>query len=809
MIEHIDFAIVPKKHTSLYLMHKYWARKPHNVVAEYIKRYTKEGDVILDPFCGSGVTVVEALRWGRKAIGIDLDPMAIFITRCTGKPIDLEMLEEEFIRVRQNARSRIYGLFKTKCPTCGSKRVITHVVWKREGNDPQTPEEPMEIWYECEKCAKNKRGKILRKIPEKEDFELLNEIQKQNIPFWCPENELIWNSRINVWKGERVSDLFTKRALIGLSTILNEIEKTEDADVENILKFVFTSSLVQASRMIPYQGGFKTGGGSWKVRGYWIPKKHFEINTWNCFENRFEKILKGKKESNEHIGRMWREGEDFQDLHDNRNVLLSLQSALELENIPSNSIDYVFTDPPYGDSVPYLELHYMWSSWLRFEPNFSEEIIISDSPVRNRGSKELYALMLSKAFREIFRVLKPNYYLTLTFHNADIEVYNSVIRSVIFAGFELDKIVYQPPAHPSSKAMLAPYGSAEGDYYIRFRKPKTQRKILTEKDVNILTFRKIVIEAVKGIIVQRGEPVTYNDILKQIYIELDRAGYLTVAKTEEVQKILDKYKDKEFIFIEGEGWWLKDPEKYYLHITPLQDRVEKFIIQLLKREIKISFDDALQEIFLNLQNALTPEPTKVRTILEEYADPIKGGKWRLKRIVEKRIREHNQMIGILAEIGKKYGFDIHIGKKEQNEVYEGMRLHEFTDREILTFSDEEKEIDILWIKDGKIVYAFEVEFTTGITEAVIRGSYITSDKVKRVFVIPEERERLLHKKVNAPILKTRIIEQNWKFIFFKDLKEFHMLTKGRKKIEKTDFDKLSKELMDERSLQTKLPVIKK
>jgi len=62
LIQHIDYAISAKRHTPMYLMHKYWARKPHNVVAEYIKRYSQENDLVLDPFCGSGVTFLEGSK---------------------------------------------------------------------------------------------------------------------------------------------------------------------------------------------------------------------------------------------------------------------------------------------------------------------------------------------------------------------------------------------------------------------------------------------------------------------------------------------------------------------------------------------------------------------------------------------------------------------------------------------------------------------------------------------------------------------------------------------------------------------------
>ncbi|MCJ7425197.1 site-specific DNA-methyltransferase [Candidatus Bathyarchaeota archaeon] len=75
---HIDHAISPQAHTPMYLMHKYWARKPHNVVGEYIEHYSKKGEIVLDPFLGSGVTAIESLKRGRKAIAIDLDPLSTF-----------------------------------------------------------------------------------------------------------------------------------------------------------------------------------------------------------------------------------------------------------------------------------------------------------------------------------------------------------------------------------------------------------------------------------------------------------------------------------------------------------------------------------------------------------------------------------------------------------------------------------------------------------------------------------------------------------------------------------------------------------
>jgi len=60
-----------ESYTGIYALHKYWSKKPYNIIRDFIKRYTKPGEIVLDPFCGSGISITEAIITNRKAIGID------------------------------------------------------------------------------------------------------------------------------------------------------------------------------------------------------------------------------------------------------------------------------------------------------------------------------------------------------------------------------------------------------------------------------------------------------------------------------------------------------------------------------------------------------------------------------------------------------------------------------------------------------------------------------------------------------------------------------------------------------------------
>lgn len=795
-LKHINYPIVAKPHSSMYLMHKYWARKPHNVVAEHIKTYSKPNDIVLDPFSGSGVTAIESLKLSRKAIAIDLDPIANFIARCTLLPLDLKEFSRVFQKIKKKTKEVINLLYLTKCVKCKKEVVAEAIIW---GKDT-----PKEIRYSCD-CENGTQWKEMTK----DDYKMIKEIEKRDIPYWYPQNELIWNTRINVHKGTRVSDLFTRRNLIALSMIYHELETIGDKTIKELMQFTFSSALPQASKMvfIIKQRGRKSGKtveekkevGSWATRGYWVPSEYFEINAWNCFEERFKKVIRGKEESNRLVKKI-KEGSEFSDLDNKANIIFLTQSSLDLSNIPSNSVDYIFTDPPYGDSVPYLELDYMWNSWLKYSVNFEDEIIISDSPVRNKNF-ELYDKMLKVAFREVFRVLRSGKYLTVTFHNTDIKVWKSIINAVTYGGFVLEKITYQPPARPSAKGLLHPYASAVGDYYIRFRKPKSV-KPKTEEEVSEDRYKKVVLESAKKILAERGEPTPYTYILNGIYVELNKEGVFLTGATN-VDEVMKEFLCKEFTLINvidekgkliGQKWWFLDPTNIpYLELVPLADRVETAIVDVLRRKVKISFDDVLQEIFIKFPNALTPEPYDIKTLLKEYAKPTKDGKWLLKPSVKQRESEHSKMIYYLAIIGEKLGCRIWIGSKEQGQVFEGKRLTELCNFKIKDLQNLTREqlkrienIDLLWCKGSKIISEFEIENTTSITESIIRGSHIPYD-INRYIVIPDERADLLKRKIKEPVLEDRIIDENWKFIYYTKLEEFFSWIKRKKELNINSF----------------------
>lgn len=495
----------------------------------------------------------------------------------------------------------------------------------------------------------------------------------------------------------------------------------------------------------------------------------------------------------------------FKDLVDDKaDILVKQHDALQLSDIiPDEGIDYVFTDPPYGGSIQYLELAYLPCVFLSRSKLFPGLSLDFDAEVTINPEKKFdhYHTMMTAAFRRIWAAMKPGAYMTLTFHSTSIQVWNSIILAAIIPGFTVEKIIYQQPAKKPAKGQLAPHGSAVGDYYIRLKKSAPKGDAMPKPEQE--EYERVVIESARKIIAERGEPTSMTIIHNGIIPALDNAGMLPGGLTE-IMDVMKKHEGEEFVLVDvkdeagkaiGQKWWFKDPISISgLKLIPLNERIEKSVLSILKRRVIVTFDDVLAEILIRYPNALTPENQNINEVLEHYAQQV-GRKWRLKPLVNARESEHSKIIYILAEIGKKLGYEIYIGRKEQSDIFDGKKLSSIMSKAALRLPDLPKKeinrvinIDVIWHRDKTPRYIFEVENTTGITEALLRGSFLPPD-VRKYIVIPDERDRLLKRALEHPILENLYSSDKWETIYYDRLIKYFEEMKGAIKLE--EFEELA------------------
>ncbi|MFQ6120410.1 MAG: DNA methyltransferase, partial [Methanosarcinales archaeon] len=410
--EPITIPIPRQKDCARYKMHKYWASKPWYVVKAYIEHFTEQGDIVLDPFCGSGVVACEALIARRKVIANDLNPIATFITRNTcHAPVDLVELENVFKKIESEVKDEIMEMYKSdmSCPNCDKNMYQKHVVrGPAVGEDWIVEARCVTDYGGCGKGKKrylitpHEKQKILQIEKESE-----NEIEKRGL--WIPQYkfpEKFESNRITYKGMKTVDSLFTKRNLLALSILFKNIQNNIGKPIKNFVLLGLSNSILHCSKLKAENVR------PMSVNGYWVPEDWIEENVWLRFKNRFYwhwGVLRGKKETNELINNYFRDANCFEDLKKDKNFLLLNQSALKLNNIPNNSVDYCFTDPPYGGSIQYEELTLLWRSWLGLADEETEKVLREKELIVNKyHPKDLnkYNEMLTDAIKEIYRVLK-------------------------------------------------------------------------------------------------------------------------------------------------------------------------------------------------------------------------------------------------------------------------------------------------------------------------------------------------------------------------------------------------------------------
>lgn len=529
--QHIDTPIISrppgKTYGHMYSMHKYWSKKSPDVVAAYIENYTDPGDIVLDPFCGSGIIACEVVRLGRRAISIDINPMATFITKITLTPVNLSRLRWAFEDLKSICREAVSEMFVTKCSLCHKNAEVEFLV--KDG------EVPTKIAYKCD-CSR----KRLFKDPDKRDKNLAFSFERRKVPYWYPHNVRLPNIRKE--RFEFLHELFTRRNLIALSIIFNAIEKIGDQKIRDLMKLSFTAALAKCSRLKPLAARENTSRPSlqegWIAPRFYAPQMWEEVNPWLAFEQSFERVYKGKTETNAKL-KYVTFGSNYNDLSSqtaNVAVFTGSADAILEEQLPEGGVDYVLTDPPFGEHIPYLALSTFWGAWLRFEFDYGKELIVDRMQQKTIND---YENILGQILTGVRRVIRPNKYVNIIYHDVKGPYLHKMLKLMTQSRILPERVLHQPP--PSSFSATVRWGEGNvGDYIIRGRVvEKVTSPVGREPEENL---RQKILQTAKTALEIRGGSTTISTLLHSVYQELSGKDILAFAEFPAEQYLKDSIK---------------------------------------------------------------------------------------------------------------------------------------------------------------------------------------------------------------------------------------------------------------------------
>ncbi|MBR3317260.1 MAG: hypothetical protein IKG21_05520 [Atopobiaceae bacterium] len=468
------------KHDPLYMAHSYHTKVPYKAIMRYLLHYTEPGDVVLDGFCGSGMTGAAALMCGdastcsqigvnakqsmgqRHALLFDISTEAAFIAGRYNNEIDIVAFESEARKILHTLHSECDWMYKTVAPGSNAHGRISYTIWSEMYVCPNCSEE-FSYWEAavqdepekesktivCPYCGTSMHkgecaiasethydetvgetvtqgkfvpvrinyefsGKRYRKVPDDDDLSIIRQIDAMRISEWYPTDRMKdgQESRRNDRTGvTNVNHFYTKRNLAVISKCHELISKVEREDLKLPLLFWLSSIYSRSHRLNRYMPNHHRHVGPLSGTLY-LPYLQAEINILNLLEDKLRAVL--------NLGLL------------RGHSLVSTQSSTELRGVPTNSVDYIFVDPPFGDNLNYSELNFIQESWLRCFTNDDNETIVNLS----RGKDILdYQSLLEGSFEEFFRVLKPNRWITVEFHNSKNRIWNSIQQAIQRAGF--------------------------------------------------------------------------------------------------------------------------------------------------------------------------------------------------------------------------------------------------------------------------------------------------------------------------------------------------------------------------------------
>jgi len=710
-----------------YKIHPFYTKQPSNLVGEYIRHFCPEGGLVADPFCGSGVTAIEALTNRRRALCIDLDPLAVFITRMSClSPFDLNAYWDAYRQVEKQM-----------------KPVVDFV---RKASPNELEDYKLKEWYPKD-----------IKLPSNADREY-------------------------------VEDLFGRAQLISLSYLKAAIMKTKHEQARWLLLFVFSGILARASMTYGIDSKHAGGGdsGIFKVYRYWVPPTPDYRNILDLFSIRAKLVANAKKRGDAIFGDFAKEGETFSVHCDSAENLLKYT--------PEKSVDYIYTDPPYGAHIAYLDLSTMWHAWLEFEVTEDMRQREAIEGGEQQFDENHYLGVLQKSFEQMFYALKDEAWLSLVFHHKETKLWYAIRDMMRYIGFEYINTTAQPLAKQTFHKVKNPLRVLGESLVVNFQKTAT-RKISQPMSLPMANLIKNVAERV----IYREGGATTEEILREVVPDLFENDLFFDAASRKIGDIL-AILESDFQLDDNDLWQIKAGREIGNFIPP-KERIRYYVIGYLRKMGKANFDSIVTTILPRLVNGHKPSKQDIADVLKEVAISHDGINWELKgpdvlsqqgvlpllfETREQYIPEipestrHNQQIYRLALLCQKAGLVPYIGKHERNDPMLAV-LKPPTHLNIKAEPEQLKriqQIDIIWaLDDGTPIWAFEIEEHTAILSALERFVALLSalpeigKRRQLTIVAPKSRRRKLHQELTTSsyVGHPLFLENKITYMYFEDL----------------------------------------
>lgn len=810
----ISTPIIARAHTPVYTMHRFFARRPYNVFEALVKHYTNPGETVLDPFMGGGVTVVESLRARRKVVGVDLNPISWFIVDAEARPAKLDKIHKQFTKLEKSIKDKINQLYEVKCDNCGKLATTRWALWSVAVECPQFDcgkisvlsdlkkvsagrylcphcdtlfnaidckrvyDKIVRISYTCPKCGESSEraatdNDIKRyKQVTKKLASLVENGQLEYPQEAIPDGDLARDHPLYKKGYTHFYKLFTERNLLANSILKKAITSLDsDSDATKDLLFVFSSSLSWTNKMQ------KDTGHGWEHHGYWVPDINYESNVWNMFKKQFDggphSYWKGKTYSNDEFGDFAVHAQDFSAITNGEaSYLLLCRSSHDLP-LPDNSVDVVITDPPFGGNVQYAELTNFWAVWLKEAiglqgtiDNTMEAIQTRHAGFPTEKSLSHYEEMLFEIFKECHRVLRPNKWMVLTFHNRDLQVWMALHRAANRAGFRLPSasedpnrgMLYQPPIeHYTTTMHQRAAGSMLGDFVLSFKREVAIPYDMVDSELSTDEEQDLINKTAELIKYHAGadDSTLMTGLIPYLY---EKNIFLKIGS-----KDLTPFLKKHFVLVTKEKkWFTKDMVDLEAHTikpidyVPAERFTQEVIYNFLKTKKYSSLDEIISVIYQQLVNSHKPGITTISNVLQRMCRQVplpgkghrQGFALKPSKAVDTSISKpkvetqlgmlgpskmltalsHNEIIELIYYHAVEKGYEVHIGETEQKKepkfkkISRQMTSHVEFGLPPNVFNTI-VEIDLLLLKGSAITHAFEVATTVETANKAVNDRY--------------------------------------------------------------------------------------